>query len=280
MSNLTWDVFVAPPIPTVTDDPPPGEAQRVWSPISATLISGQRDAVLVDPALTMEQGRAVADWVASSGKNLTTIYATHGHGDHWFGATEVLDRFPDAQFVAAPIVVEHMTEQGSRATIADFWDPRFPGQITRDPVMAEPLVGDTFELEGHEMVAVPLGHTDTDDSTCLHVPDIGLVVAGDSAYNDVHLYLAESSPEGRDAWVAGLDAIESLSPQTVIAGHKRATRADSPAIIEETREYIRDFDRISDDTNTAQELYEAMLALYPARVNPGALWISARALKP
>ena len=47
----------------------------------------------------------------------------------------------------------------------------------------------------------------------------------------------------------------------------------------ETRQYIRDFDRIAADTRTARDLYNEMLALYPDRVNPGALWSSARGVK-
>jgi len=130
------------------------------------------------------------------------------------------------------------------------------------------------------LVVVPLGHTDTDNTTCLHVPSVGLVVAGDAAYNDVHLYLAESNAHTRREWIAALDTIEALHPRAVIAGHKRADRDDGPRIIEETRQYIRDFDRIAQNTKTARELYEQVLALYPDRVNPGALWTSARALKP
>ena len=63
--------------------------------------------------------------------------------------------------------------------------------------------------------------------------------------------------------------------------HKRPENEDNPRIIGETREYIRDFDRLAQTTtNTAQELYERMLKLYPNRVNPGwALWSSARAVK-
>src|SRR5262249_18770806 len=60
---------------------PPGQSVRNWSPITATLISGERDAVLVDALMTTAQGRALADWVAASKKNLTTVYITHGHGD-------------------------------------------------------------------------------------------------------------------------------------------------------------------------------------------------------
>ena len=277
---LTWDVFVTPGIPIVISDLPPGQERRLWSPISSTLISGKRDAVLVDTFITVDQNRALVDWVAASGKNLTTIYATHGHGDHFFGAGAVLARFPRARFVATPDVVKIMRQQGSPQGLAQFWNPRFPGQISDHLLIADELTGSVIELEGRDLVAVPLGHTDTDNTTCLHVPSIGLVVAGDAAYNDVHLYLAESDPQRRREWIAALGTIESLNPRVVVAGHKRAENNDSPRIIEETRQYIRDFDRIVGTTRTARELYDEMLKLYPNRVNPGALWSSARAVKP
>ena len=241
--DLNWDVFVTPGIPTVTSDLPPGAKQRLWPPMSSTLISGQRDAVLVDTFITVEQADALVDWVAASGKNLTMIYATHGHGDHFFGASTVLERFPRARLVATPAVVKSMCQQASPQSLASFWNPRFPGQISDHLVMAEELTDNVIDLEGHELVVVPLGHTDTDNTTCLHVPSIGLVVAGDAAYNGVHQWLAESNPHTRRAWIAALDTIESLNPRAVIAGHKRPGNEDSPKIIEETRQYIRDFDR-------------------------------------
>jgi hypothetical protein len=115
----------------------------------------------------------------------------------------------------------------------------------------------------------------------LYVPSIGLVVAGDAAYNDVHLYLAESTAKTRQEWIKALDKIESLHPRVVIASHKRPENEDNPKINEETRQYIRDFDRLVGATKTAQELYDKMMELYPNRVNPGwALWSSVRAVKP
>ena len=126
-----------------------------------------------------------------------------------------------------------------------------------------------IDLEGRELVAVELGHTDIDFTSCLHVPSIGLVVAGDAAYNDVHLYLAESNAQNRQEWIAALDTIESLNPRAVVASHKRPDNDDSPAIIEQTRQYIRDFDRLAATTTSAQDLYNKMLQLYPDRVNPG-----------
>ena len=278
---LKWDMFVTPGIPMVTSDLPPGAKQGMWSPISSTLIYGKRDAVLVDALITIEQADALVDWVAASGKNLTTIYVTHGHGDHFFGASTVLQRFPRARLVATPDVVKIMRQQASPQGLALLWNPRFPGQISDHLVIAEELTDNVIDLEGHDLVVVPLGHTDTDNTTCLHVPSIGLVVAGDTAYNGIHQWLAESNPQTRREWIAALDTIESLSPRAVIAGHKRPGNDDSPKIIEETRQYIRDFDRVAETTTTARELYDTMLERYPERGNPGlALWLSARTAKP
>jgi hypothetical protein len=118
---LRWDVFLAPSIPAIAIDLAPGERERPWPPISSTLISGERDAVLVDTPITVEQARALANWVVASGENLTTVYAIHGHGDHFFGASTVLERFPGARFVARPDVIKVMRQQASPETLATFW---------------------------------------------------------------------------------------------------------------------------------------------------------------
>ena len=276
---LKWDVLVTNRQGLVRDLPP-GKEQWAWVPTSATLIFGQRDAVLVDAFLTIEQAATLVEWVAASGKNLTTIYVTHGHGDHCFGIGMLLNRFPKARAVATPDVVESMRRQASPEYVSSFWNARYPGQIPEHLVIAEELKGNVIQLEGCDLLVVEVGHTDTEHTTCLHVPSAGLVVAGDAAYNDVHLYLAESNAETRREWIAALDTIESLKPRTVIAGHKKPEKNDSPRIIEETRQYIRDFDRLAPLTTTARELYDEMLELYPNRANPGSLWGSARAAKP
>jgi glyoxylase-like metal-dependent hydrolase (beta-lactamase superfamily II) len=277
---LNWDVFVTPGIPIATSDLPLGMEQAMFQAIASTLIYGKRDAVLVDAFMTDKQANELADWVAANGKNLTTIYVTHGHGDHWFGIATLLERFPNARAVATPDVVKVMRQHASPEILEKVWKVSFPGQIPERLLIAEELKGNVIDLEGDELVAVELGHTDTDHTTCLNVPSIGLVAAGDAVYNDVHLYLAESNAKSRRQWIAALDKTESLNPRAVIASHKRPGRADSPQIIEETRQYIRDFDQLAETTTTAQELYDKMLELYPNRVNPGwALWSSARAVK-
>jgi MFS family permease len=90
---------------------------------------------------------------------------------------------------------------------------------------------------------------------------------------------AASTADSRKEWISALDMIESLKPRALVAVHKRPGRPDAPTIVEETRQYIRDFDRIAANTQTANELYDQMLAIYPDRVNPAVLWNSARAVK-
>src|SRR5258708_3591463 len=196
-NRLQWAVFISGKIPAVTNDLPPGANEMKWSPISSTLISCKRDAVLVDTAITIDQNQKLVDWIAASGKNLMAIYATHGHGDHFFGVNTIQKKFPKARFVATREVIAVMQKQASAPVVNGYWKPRFPGQIDSMLVVADELKGGVIELEGEQLVPVPLRHTDTANTTCLHAPSIGLVVAGDAAYNDAHLHLGESNAETR-----------------------------------------------------------------------------------
>src|ERR1700680_4243108 len=84
--SLRWEVFVTPGIPIRTADRPAGLTETFFQAMASTLIYGEKDAVLVDTFMTAKQANDLADWVEAKGKNLTTIYITHGHGDPLFGA--------------------------------------------------------------------------------------------------------------------------------------------------------------------------------------------------
>jgi glyoxylase-like metal-dependent hydrolase (beta-lactamase superfamily II) len=146
-------------------------------------------------------------------------------------------------------------------------------------LVAAPLGKNELELEGQKLVAVNTGRTDTAYSTSLHVPSIGLIVAGDVVYNGIHPYLVETDTQSRLEWIAALDKLEALKPRAVIAGHKIPENDDDPRNIAETRQYLRDFNRLDEATTTARQLYDAMLKLYPDRANPGSLWSGANAAK-
>ena len=279
MPQLGWKLLTKKRASS-TQGVPPGKEDLAWVTNTVTLIYGQRDAVLVDTFLSEQQSGELADWVAASGKNLTTIYVTHAHGDHFFGVKLLLDKFPNAKAIATASVVATIQDQIKPEFIKSFWEPRFPGQIPARLGAPEVLTGDTFYLEGEELKVVELGHTDTSHTTALYVPSIGLVVSGDGVYNNTHLYLAECDEEARNAWLRALDKIEALHPKTVIAGHGVLDPDSSPRHIEETRRYLRDFNASAARTSTTMELYQTMLALHPNRVNPGSLWAAANAAKP
>jgi len=144
----------------------------------------------------------------------------------------------------------------------------------------EALEGSTFELEGHRLEVVESGFTDTVDTTALWVPDLGLMMAGDVAYNQTHQYTAESTTATREHWARAAEHLASYGPTAVVAGHKQPELPDDPAILAETASYLRDFNRIEATTSTAEELYAGMLERYPRRANPGALWGGAKHAKP
>ena len=275
---LTWKVLTAKR-PGLTRDLPPGTEELQWVANSVTIISGERDAVLVDTFLTIEQSKMLVDWVVASGQNLVAIYVTHAHGDHFFGLAALLERFPRAKAFALPEVVEAMRKHLSPEMVDGFFRKLFPGQIPDRLVVAEPIPAGGLEIEGDRLVPVRTGRTDTASSTSLHVPSIGLVVAGDAVYGGIHPYLAETDTASRLEWIAALDNLEALSPRAVVPGHKVPDSADDPTNIEETRKYLRDFNRLDAATKTARELYDEMLKLHPRRANPGSLWGGANTAK-
>lgn len=271
---LTYEVFVSPGAPRAGDQRMPGGDPIVSSPITSTLIYGDTDALLIDPPFTYDQIRAVGDWVQRSGKRLSYIYATHGHGDHWFGTAQLIERFPGAVAYATEGTLRMMHEQATLGR-EQLWDKVFPGQIPPTPVLAEPVPAGGFLLEGNRIEPHEAGHTDTDDTTFVYVPALGLVVAGDVVYNDVHPYILEGGHGGLTAWLDALDRVAELEPYAVVAGHKNPDRPDDPKTIDETREYLLDALRLLDEKPTAREFFDQMMALHGDRLNPGPLWYGA-----
>ncbi len=279
VARLGFAVHVAPSIPVVTNDFAPGESTRPWPPIASTLLFGAHDALLVDSYITRSQAAAQADWIATSGRRLRSIYATHGHGDHFFGAGLVRSRFPGARLFAHPDALPVMQRQVSPEFLRSFWESRFPGQLPERLEVGEPLRSDRLELEEESLVVVPLGFTDVEGTTALFVPSLGLVAAGDAVYHGVHPRLVDAIHAGRlDDWLRALDKIDALDPTTVVAGHKDPTWDDSPVAVEETREYIVTLQALGRKAASTMELYRTMRERYPGRLNLGALWSSVTAV--
>jgi glyoxylase-like metal-dependent hydrolase (beta-lactamase superfamily II) len=275
---LSYEVLVSDGVPRKIDLRLPNGDGIVSSPISSTVISGEHDAVLVDPPLTHTQIAQVAEGLARSGKRLASVYITHGHADHWFGTAALLERFGDADTVvyATDGTIRQMRKQLESKN--EGFAKSFPGVPRSTPVLAVPVPSEGFLLEGRVLRAVETGHTDTDDSSVLHVPSIGLVVAGDVVYNGVHLMMLEGGGGGLQTWLDGIDRLAALEPRHVVAGHKNRDLPDDPRILDETRQYLRDAIRLLAGKPGPLEFFEAMMKLHGDRLNPGPLWYSALGL--
>jgi glyoxylase-like metal-dependent hydrolase (beta-lactamase superfamily II) len=273
--TLSYDVFV-------NDPPPPagllpnGEPKR-FSPMASTLIYGNRDAVLTDPGMTEDQARVLGDWVAARGRNVTDIFVTHGHGDHWFAAGLLAERF-GARVVASAGTIEQM--RGNLATRPLLWDKVYAGLIPPSPVTAVTVPGNRFTLEGRELVIVEVGDTDSADTSVLHVPDLGLVVAGDVIYNGVHMYLGQSEVTGGfGSWRDAIDTVEALQPRHIVAGHQNSELDDDAGrTIAQTRQYMDDADELLLTETTAVGFFNAKIDRYPHHLGRMVLWVSASAI--
>jgi glyoxylase-like metal-dependent hydrolase (beta-lactamase superfamily II) len=272
--TLSYDVFVneAPPQDGVL---PNGEQKR-FSPEASTLIYGTRDAVLTDPPLTADQARLVGDWVAARGRDVTDIFVTHGHGDHWFSAGVLAERF-GARVVASAGTIAQM--HASVATRPMLWDKIYSG-IPPTTVTAVTVPDDRFALEGHDLVIVEAGATDSDDTTVLHVPDLDLVVAGDVIYNGVHMYLAQIAIVGGfEPWRAAIDTVQALGPRHIVCGHQDKSRDDDAGrTIAETRRYLDDAEELLATEDSAVAFFDAMVERYPEHLGRTILWIGASVL--
>ena len=67
-STLTLDVYN------------PGD--KAIFPVTSVLVSGEKDAILVDAQFGKSQAEQVVEKIRASGKQLTTIYISHGDPDY------------------------------------------------------------------------------------------------------------------------------------------------------------------------------------------------------
>jgi glyoxylase-like metal-dependent hydrolase (beta-lactamase superfamily II) len=169
-SSLSIDVFNSgyKPIPGGPgwDDSTPA----TWPASTSTLISGDRDAVLVDALLTTSEGERLAAWVQNTGKRPHAIFVTHGHGDHFFGAGPVLDTFPGAQLMACDQQVVDQARSQTTPKIMATWNSRFAGQLSPSPVVPVLTSSPEFDLEGHPLLLHTIGAADGVLATIMHVP--------------------------------------------------------------------------------------------------------------
>jgi glyoxylase-like metal-dependent hydrolase (beta-lactamase superfamily II) len=225
---------------------------------ASTIISGQRDAILIDPQFAKSEAKKVAAAIKASGKNLTTVYVSHGHPDHYFGLAVMKEEFPNAKLVALPEVVPGI-ERGW-AGRREFWYPTYGEELpSAIPVLPTALAKPELTLEG-ETFPITGGVTgDGPGNTFVWIPSLKAVVAGDIIFNQVHF----GQPADNTAWEASFAKLEALKPEMVIGGHSKVGVKHGPEVIAWMRQYTKDFRAFKAQSKSADELKQKMLAKYP-----------------
>jgi glyoxylase-like metal-dependent hydrolase (beta-lactamase superfamily II) len=268
-ADLRAEVFIGPFLPFE-------RGKGTFAATTSTLVFGASEAVLIDAQHIRSDVTALGDLIERTGRRLTTIYVTHGHADHWYGAGELVARFPGARLVATPPVVEYIHQAAD--VEAKQWAAMFGDRVVKPTAVPEALNGLTLELEGYELRIVEVGQGDIRPSTVVHIPAIEAVVAGDVVYNQIHAMLGLSGPREWERWIQSVDAVEKLSPQMIVCGHKKPESSDREVdrMLDETRTYISDFAEGAQSLNSAEELIGLMKSKYPDFGNNWTLHFSAQ----
>lgn len=278
-STLSLKTFTAPQrrLDPKLDVPAPGDGWT-WPPTSVTLIAGERQAILVDTLPTLADSHGLADWIEAAGVELTTIFITHGHLDHYLGAATLLERFNGTRVVATEATARHVLDEMKTGAERASYAAMFFDELVETVVAPEPLRADRLPLEGHEVIVVAAGQSDHVDSSYLHLPELETVVVGDIAYNDVHCALMETDHEKRCKWIATLLEVQALQPKTVVAAHRREGASDGPEVLSDTIAYIEEADRLLAGDPSAADFVEQMLKSNPTRLNTATLYFGAAVL--
>jgi glyoxylase-like metal-dependent hydrolase (beta-lactamase superfamily II) len=228
---------------------------------TSTLVSGEKDAILVDPQFLLSEAHKVAAMVLESKKNLTTVYTTHGHPDHYFGGTVMKQAFPSARWVALPAVL--MGVQNGWKGRYTFWTATHGANVPAPgTVMPEALDGTTLTLEGQELRIVGGVMGDGPNNSFVWIPSTRTVLGGDIVFSGVHFGVP--AQPGRAEWLKTLDQIAALKPAVVVPGHQLAGSPNDVSALAFMKKYMQDWDAAVAGSKSADELVGRMKKIYPS----------------
>ncbi|KKX59144.1 MBL fold metallo-hydrolase [Pseudomonas putida] len=262
-STLTLDVYN------------PGE--KAIFPVTSVLVSGEKEAILVDAQFGKSQAEQVVEKIRASGKQLTTIYISHGDPDYYFGLDTLTAAFPKAKVLASQPTVDHIkqTVDGKLA----FWGPKMGADVPARTLVPDVLKGDSLMLEGQKLQVVGLEGKQPDRSF-VWIPSIKAVVGGVVVADNIHVWMADTqTPQSHTDWLATLHSIETLKPTTIVPGHYLGDSARSLAAVQFTADYIKAFDEETAKAKDSAALIAAMKKRYPALGEESSLQLSAKVAK-
>ena len=255
---------------------PAGENGFFRAPV---LISGARDAVLIDGGFTLSDGKALVESIKSSGRKLTTIYISQSDPDYYFSLGPIKTAFPAARVIAASATVDAIKASVDKKLAT--WGPQLKEngpQTLADVVMPEVFDGKSIALEDQSIEIVDA--EGLANRRYLHVKSLDAVFGGVLVFSGVHVWTADTAgAEGRKAWIDALDAIAARKPVVVVPGHMSPAAAIDASSIAYTRNYLIAFENELAKAADSAALVAAMNKRYPTAGMGIALQIGAKVAK-
>ncbi len=245
-------------------------------PISSVLVSGLTEVMLVDAQFQRDDAQTLINLINASGKELTTIYISHGDPDFYFGLDAITEAFPKAKVLISPTTQAYIKK--SIQPKLDYWGPILKENAPQALVLPEVVETDTLLVDGQEIKIIGLDGHDP-KHTYLWIPSTKTVLGGVLLYENMHAWIADTqTPESRQKWYKSLDQMQALNPEVVIPGHYLGESSQSIAAIEGTREYVKAFEEQATQAADAADLMTRMKARYPGLEGETELDISSKVI--
>jgi glyoxylase-like metal-dependent hydrolase (beta-lactamase superfamily II) len=230
--------------------------------VASVIVMGKKDAVLLDAQWTLSNAHRVITEILETGKNLTTIYITHAHPDHYFGLGEIAAAFPKARVVAIPSEADVINKQFFGKI--EHWEGVIGAHnVCRKTADIKPLEENHFELEGQRLEIIPKVMGDMKYNTMVWIPSIKTLYASDVLFNQAHPFTCELTVEERKQWIADVDKIEKMGADVIIPGHQKPGMQFDKSSLDFTREYCVATDEELARTDDVAGFYFAMLNRFP-----------------
>ncbi len=230
--------------------------------VASVIVTGEKDAALIDTQWTLSNGHRVAAEVLETGKQLKYIYITHAHPDHYFGLGPIVAAFPDAKVIALPEVASTINKQMFGKI--DHWRNIIgPTNVPTKAVNIEPMSHNWFELEGERIEILPKIMGDLKYNTVVWIPSIKTLYGSDVLFNQAHPFTCEITAEERKQWIRDIGRLEKMGAEVVIPGHEKPGMPFDNSSCNFTRDYLVATEEELAKTKTTGDFFYAMAIRFP-----------------
>ena len=240
-------------------------------PVSSELVTGDKEAILIDAQFGVNDGKALVDLIKQSGKRLTTVYISGGDPDFYFGLEPIKAAFPDVKILASQHVVDHI-KQTKDAKLA-YWGPILAEQAPKTLIVPQVMTASHLTLDG-EKIEIKEMNT---PSAYLWAPSIKTAFGGVPVYSGVHVWMADSQTKAaRAQWMQALDGMLALQPERVIPGHFLGTEPKGTQAVTFTRDYVQRFEKELATAKHSDQLIDGLKKAFPSLPVDDGLAIGAK----